>query len=126
LAIDLHLDLSGYDALTGQLGDGTWTAQALAFRPGYSKGNPAPQVGQYTVLLPGGRDGATPPGAHSFGVIKVDDQGQCDLTLTLADGLTTKLTPTATLTRTRNKSPSSRRCIWWGRHRRLADLCQRT
>jgi hypothetical protein len=85
LSLQLQLDLNGR-TIGGLISDGAWTAQLLANRAFYSKANPAPQQGNYTLLLPGAEESEQSPGGDSFGTVKVDSSGNVTFTGTLADG----------------------------------------
>jgi hypothetical protein len=76
----LQLDLNG-GGITGQLSDGTWTADLNAYRASAS----AP-AGKYTLLLPGRDDSAGGPGGDGFGTVSVDALGNISFSGTLGDG----------------------------------------
>jgi uncharacterized repeat protein (TIGR02543 family) len=88
----LQLDLSGEDVLTGVLSNASWTAELTADRAVYSKANPAPQVGKYTLVMPGNTDAAEEPGGNGFGSVNVDMSGNVTFLGMLGDG--TKVTQT--------------------------------
>jgi hypothetical protein len=90
LNVWLQLDLSGEDVLTGVLSNAVWTAQLTAERAVYSKANPAPQMGNYTLVLPGSINAAEEPGGNGFGSVNVDANGNVTFGGTLGDG--TKVT----------------------------------
>jgi hypothetical protein len=85
LAIQLQLDLSN-GPLTGTVSDGTWTADLAANRAIYSKTNPAPQAGKYTLLIPGGEKARAQPGGNGFGAVTVDALGHVTFSGMLGDG----------------------------------------
>ena len=83
--MNLQLDLSN-GPLTGTISDGTWTADLLANNAVYTKANPAPQAGKYTLLIPGSENAATQPGGNGFGAVTVSDLGAITFSGTLGDG----------------------------------------
>ena len=91
-AISLQLDLTGGNVLEGGLTNAAWTAQLGANRAVFSKANPAPQAGKYTLIVPGSNSPAL-PGGDGFGAVTVDTSGHVTLSGTLGDG--TKVTPSA-------------------------------
>jgi hypothetical protein len=97
ISLQLQLDLSSGDVLTGQISDGNWTAELFANRNAYSKSNTAPQAGKYTVVIPGSDDFSAQPGGDGFGTITVDDLGNVKFSGTLGDG--TKVTQRAALSK---------------------------
>jgi len=91
-AISLQLDLTGGNVLEGGLTNSAWVAELGANRAVFSKTNPAPQAGKYTLVLPG-TNSATLPGGNGFGAVTVNTSGSVTFSGTLGDG--TKVTPTA-------------------------------
>jgi uncharacterized repeat protein (TIGR02543 family) len=90
-AITLQLDLTGGNDLTGGLTNAGWTAELGAGREVFSKASPAPQAGNYTLILPG-TNSATLPGGDGFGTVNVNTSGTVIFSGTLGDG--TKVTQT--------------------------------
>jgi hypothetical protein len=88
----LQADLGTAERLSGGLSNANWTADLWANRGLYSQGNPSPQAGQYTLVIPGA-DSTTQPAGHGFGTVAVDASGSVTFTGTLGDG--TKVTQTA-------------------------------
>jgi hypothetical protein len=86
-AISLQLNLTGENTLTGNLSNATWSAQLFANRAVFSKTNPAPQQGSYTLVLPGDNS------ANGSGTVTVDVSGNVKFSGTLGDG--TKVTESA-------------------------------
>lgn len=82
VSAQLHLDLGGA-GLTGQLSDGTWTAELNAFRAGTNLSGIA---GRYTVLLPGSDDAGAAPGGDGFGTVLVTSTGGLTFSGLLGDG----------------------------------------
>lgn len=81
VSAQLQLDLGG-GGLTGQLSDGSWTAQLNAFRAGTNLG----LAGRYTVMLPGSDDSAAAPGGDGFGTAVVTSTGGLTFSGLLGDG----------------------------------------
>ena len=52
----------------------------------YSKANPAPQAGKYTLVIPGVDNSSTQPAGDSFGSVTVDTAGNVSFSGVLADG----------------------------------------
>jgi len=86
LNVQLQLDLSGEEMITGTISDGIWTAQLAANRAHFSKTTPAPQSGSYTLVIPGSDDSTSQPGGNGAGTLKVDTSGNITFTGTLGDG----------------------------------------
>jgi hypothetical protein len=75
LTVSLQLDFS--DQLTGQLGNGAWTADLLADRLVFNPtNNPPPFAGMYTLVFPGATDFTTSPGGHGFATATVNTSGR--------------------------------------------------
>ena len=96
-AIWLQLDLSGGDAITGNLSNALWTAELAANRAVYSKANPASQAGKYTLVLPGSPNADIEPGGDGYGSASVDPSGNITFSGTLGDG--TKVSQVATVSK---------------------------
>ena len=88
LAVQLQLDMTpGTDRLSGQLSDGTWSAELAAHRTVFNvKTNPTPFAGHYTLIIPGFADDPTLPGGDGCGSVTVLGGGTVALAGTLADG----------------------------------------
>jgi hypothetical protein len=85
--VTLQLDPADPDHITGTVSDGIFNADLEGDRAAFnSRQNPAPQVGQYTMVLPGSSDSTTAPGGDSFATIKVDKAGKLRMSGSLADG----------------------------------------
>lgn len=64
----------------------TWFADLLGDRDIFdSRTNPAPQAGTYTVVIPGG-DGNTQPAGYGFASVRIDRNGNVNMSGLLADG----------------------------------------
>lgn len=98
LRVSMTVDLSGGDKLQGQVTDGNWTADLAANRATFSStSNQAPQMGKYTLVLPGDDGSSDSPGGESFATVTVDAGGKVQLMLSLAEG--TKITQSGYLSR---------------------------
>lgn len=98
LTVVLAIDLTERsDQISGTVSAGFWTASVLCQRQLFNKKtNPAPFVGKYTVVIPGGdADPAFEPAGFSYGTVNVNGGGRVKLTATLADG--TKFSQGATI-----------------------------
>jgi uncharacterized repeat protein (TIGR02543 family) len=89
-AITLQLDLTGGDALEGGLTNSAWTSELASSLAVFSKAKPAPQAGQYTLIL---TNSAPLPGGDGFGTVTVNTSGAVTFSGTLGDG--TKVTQSA-------------------------------
>jgi hypothetical protein len=78
--------MTGKDEIIGTVSDGTWTAQILANRAGFSKSHPAPAVGSYTLVIPADVSSTTGPGGNGIGTVIVDSAGGVTWKGSLADG----------------------------------------
>ncbi|MGO8674697.1 MAG: SBBP repeat-containing protein [Limisphaerales bacterium] len=97
LQVQLQLDPNSTNRMTGQVSDGRWTADIVAYRPVYSTANPAPEKGRnYILRIPGSANSLAAPGGDGFGTITVDVSGNLLLSGTLGDG--TKVTQTSFVT----------------------------
>jgi hypothetical protein len=86
LGARLQLSLDGGDEITGQISNDVWVAEIMANRAFYSKANPAPQAGQYTLVMPGSDDPANLPGGHGAAAVSVSSEGRLKVSGTLGDG----------------------------------------
>jgi hypothetical protein len=78
-------DLSGSNGITGLLTTPNWNATLTAHLNPYSKTNPAPQEGQYTLHFPTPRPKSIFPGGDGFGAATVTSNGIVQFTGTLGD-----------------------------------------
>jgi hypothetical protein len=88
LFAQLQVDLTGGNAISGQISDGNWTAELASCRAIYNaKTNPAPQSGYYTLLIPGAQTASSKqPGGDSPATVKVSSSGKVKFAAALADG----------------------------------------
>jgi len=83
LQVSMQLGLP--DQITGQIANGTWTADLLADRRGFNATNPAPFAGMYTLVFPGGPDFTISPSGHGFATVTLDTAGRVFLDGRLGD-----------------------------------------
>jgi len=96
IQVQLQLDLSATNRMTGQISDGIWTVPLAACRPLFSPANPAPGAGRkYILRIPGSANSLAAPGGDGFATLTYDVSGNLLLTGTLGDG--TKVTQTTTI-----------------------------
>ena len=95
LIVSLQADQAGQ--LFGNVSENSWIAPLQGVRSGSfnSKTNPAPQAGQYTMMLHGKPNDPVLPSGHSFGSVKVSASGLVSFVGMLADG--TKVSESAYL-----------------------------
>lgn len=82
VSAQLQLDFST-GQITGQLSDGTWTAQLIAGRAATANITPALH---YTLLIPGADTSVTQPGGDSYGTVTMSTKGAISFSGVLADG----------------------------------------
>jgi hypothetical protein len=85
VSVQLQMDFANA-RINGVVINSNWTAQLTADRSLYSKLNPAPQAGKYTLMLPGSDDAASLPGGDSIGTVTVAATGGVTFAGTLGDG----------------------------------------
>ena len=86
LTVDWHVALDGSDTVTGTVSDGsTWLATLGGDRAIFTKTNPCPLAGKYTLLLPGLPGDTFVPGGTSYGTVGVDSNGVATLKGFLSD-----------------------------------------
>jgi hypothetical protein len=97
MTAELQFDLTGGSRqVNGTLSDArtvngvpmpaTWTSDVSGDLGGYfTKTNPAPQAGPYTMLFPGG-DGTSNPGGFGYATVKVDTLGKVQMSGFMAEG----------------------------------------
>lgn len=97
LTIQLQIDPDDPDLIYGTLSDGIWTADVIADRAVFGKGAVTPDLGQYTMIIPGDFTSTTSPGGDSYGTIAVDSTGRVRFAGSLADG--TKVSQSSTISK---------------------------
>jgi hypothetical protein len=98
LTVELQIDPSDPDAVTGTVSDGNFTAQLSADRAIYDgRTSIAPETGQYTMIIPGNSDPSAAPGGDSYGTVTVDKLGRIRLSASLADG--TRISQSVTISK---------------------------
>jgi hypothetical protein len=98
LSVALHVDLSGdSDQINGSISDGSFNAELIANLNIFNFANPAPQAGQYTIVLPGISDDSNAPDGSGYATVSVDRMGKIKLSGSLADG--TKISQSSVVSR---------------------------
>ena len=98
ITAQLQINPDDSDRITGTISDGNFTSQLDGDRAIFdARSNPAPQFGQYTVVIPNGTDPSSLPGGDSYGVVAVDRLGHVRIAGALADG--SKFSQSATLSK---------------------------
>ena len=92
LTLALHLDPTNRsDTITGQVSDGTFTAQLQGDRQVFDgQGRVSPLAGRYTMIIPGLTNSTAGPGGDGFGTVIVDGSGGVKFSGELADGTMVK------------------------------------
>jgi sugar lactone lactonase YvrE len=88
--VQLRLEIANQGQITGSISGSGWTSPLLAVRAIFSPVNPAPQVGKYTLVIPGGDDSSVRPGGNGFCTLSVNIFGNVILSGVLADGTKVK------------------------------------
>ncbi len=86
ITLQLQLGVTNGDLIIGTVSDGAWTANLAAAPEVYSKANPAPQAGKYTLLIPGSENASAQPGGNGFGSVTVGRLGGVSFNGFLGDG----------------------------------------
>lgn len=85
LTIIWNVNLEGAEQISGTVSDGDWTAELLGDRAVFTKTNPAPHAGKYTLVLFGSPGALLAPEGDSYGTASVDSNGVVKLKGYLAD-----------------------------------------
>ncbi len=85
VTVQLQLGLTN-GPMTGTVSDGNWEADLVANPAVYSKANPAPQAGKYTMVIPGNASSSAEPAGDGFGAVIVSPLGMVTFSGTLGDG----------------------------------------
>jgi hypothetical protein len=85
LTVNWQVNLSEPDYLYGTVSDGTNVAQLTGGRDVFNAGNPAPQAGRYTLVIPGIEDATDSPAGNGYGTAIVDAGGVVHFKGRLAD-----------------------------------------
>ena len=87
LSVQLQVDLTGGDSLSGWISADAWAAELTANRAVFSGANPPPEGGnKYTLAVPAGDPALDQPGGFGFGALGVDTSGNLSFAGTLGDG----------------------------------------
>jgi len=85
-ALQASLQLDFDDQLTGQFGNGVWTADLIADRLVFdATNNPPPFAGMYTLVFPGAADFTNSPSGHGFATATVNTSGRVSIDGRLGD-----------------------------------------
>ncbi|MCU0785646.1 MAG: hypothetical protein MUF81_16695, partial [Verrucomicrobia bacterium] len=88
-ALTLELNVGGDrgDEISGRLTDGNWVSNLGAKRSAYNtRLNPAPQAGNYTMIVPGQTNDLTGPMGTGYGTVRVYTSGMVRFAGALPDG----------------------------------------
>ncbi len=77
----------GSGSMSGTVSDGAWASELTGYRSVFnSRTNPAPQIGRYTLIIPGTPGADDVPEGDGYGVLTVNGNGLVVFAGTLADG----------------------------------------
>lgn len=83
----MRVDPLNNNRITGQISNDTWSAELTAYASSaFSKTNPCPQAGQYTLAFPGTDTPDIEPAGDGYATIAVSSLGSTSLSGKLADG----------------------------------------
>jgi hypothetical protein len=86
LEVELQVDPSDSDHITGTVSGDTWTSQLDGDRAVFnSRTNIAPEAGQFTLIIPGNPDDTNSPGGDSYADVTVSKSGAISMSGSLAD-----------------------------------------
>jgi uncharacterized repeat protein (TIGR03803 family) len=99
VTMNLQINLADTaDQITGTVSDGDWRAELIADRPVFNAtSNPAPEAGQYTIVIPGDTSASSSSAGDSYGTLTVDNAGRIHFAGSLADN--TKVTQAVPVSR---------------------------
>jgi hypothetical protein len=86
ISIELQIDQSDSDLITGTVSTADWDAELFADRAVFNKNNLCPDQGKYTMAVPGDFSDNSAPGGASTATIKVDKKGRGTISAEMADG----------------------------------------
>jgi photosystem II stability/assembly factor-like uncharacterized protein len=86
LTLTMQIDPDNNALITGLVSADAWTAELVAYASVFSKTNPCPQVGQYTLAFPGSDDPAAGPAGDGYATVKVNSLGNTSVAGKLGDG----------------------------------------
>lgn len=86
LTLAMQIDTNNNTLITGKVSADAWSAELVAYAGVFSKSNPCPQVGQYTLAFPGSDDPAAGPAGDGYATVQVDSLGNVTITGKLSDG----------------------------------------
>ncbi len=88
VTVALQLDVTNLSAkVEGVVSNQAWVSPLFGYRaPVYPITNSSPQMGKYTLIIPGSNDAAASPGGDSYGTVTVSKSGVLTLAGKLAEG----------------------------------------
>jgi uncharacterized repeat protein (TIGR01451 family) len=90
--------LDGSDSISGTVSDGQWTSGLTGYRAAFNaKTHPAPQIGKYTLVIPGMPEANNWPEGDGYGTLTVSGAGLVVFAGNLADG--TKMAQSVSLSK---------------------------
>jgi hypothetical protein len=85
-SLSVHL-VAGYDAITGEISSGSWTAGVLVHRNTFNSKTAAfADTGKYTLALMGSNNSVAQSNGDGFGTVTISRSGIVKLAATLGDG----------------------------------------
>jgi len=86
LTVIWDANLQDSDVMNGSVSDGEWIAPLFGERDVFNAGNPAPQAGRYTLIIPGTPGTTDAPAGDGYATVVVDADGDVHVKGRLADG----------------------------------------
>jgi hypothetical protein len=78
---------AGSGSMSGTVSDGAWASELTGYRSVFnSRTNPAPQIGRYTLIIPGTPGADDFPEGDGYGTLTINGNGLVVFAGTLADG----------------------------------------
>jgi hypothetical protein len=84
--VSLSIDSSDTDRIAGSVSNASWFVPLSGDRATFSATNPAPQIGNFTLTIPGTPGSTSNPAGTSFGTLNVSVAGNITFAGALADG----------------------------------------
>ena len=79
--------LDGSDSMSGTVSSGEWASELTGYRAVFNaRTNPAPQIGRYTMIIPGTPGANDLPEGDGYGTLTINGNGLVVFAGTLADG----------------------------------------
>jgi hypothetical protein len=99
LVVNMNLDLTTNDQITGVVSNTLWSAPLLASRATFGPTNVFPSQGKYTMLFLNGSDGSQSPGGDGYGTVTISSAGMAAWSGFLADN-TSVIVPAVSISKT--------------------------